>query len=64
MPKVVGFDRKAVAKKRTCRKCAAINEYTEGEVQEYHGTDISGGPDGQKWIVCANCGKDIILESW
>ncbi len=63
MAKVIGIDKKQ-QKRCACNKCAARIEYVEAEVKEYHGRDISGGPDGRKWIVCPNCGADITLDSW
>lgn len=63
MATVVGWD-KSVTKKCTCRNCGAIVEYLKAEIQEYHGKDYSGGPDGRTWIVCPNCSDTIILTSW
>ena len=63
MAKVIGKDQSAV-KRVTCKNCASILEYTNCEVQEYHGRDYSGGPDGQEWIVCPECSKKVILRSW
>ena len=63
MAKVVGQDEKA-AKRCTCGECGAIVEYMKREVQTYSGRDMSGGPDGREWIVCPQCGEDIILRSW
>lgn len=64
MAKVVGRDEQAV-KRITCRKCASIVEYTEGEVRNlYSGTDYGGGPDGADGFACPNCGKDIYTRSW
>ena len=53
-----------VTKKVTCHNCGYKLSYTNKDVKEYHGRDISGWPDGREWIVCANCKKDIILNSW
>lgn len=63
MVKVVGKDEKAV-KRVTCKSCASILEYTLSEVKEYHGTDYGGGPDGQEWVDCPNCGKRAVIRSW
>ena len=63
MPKVIGYDN-SVAKKITCKHCSAINEYVQMEVKSYHGTDISGGPDGSEWINCGNCNARVIIRSW
>ncbi len=55
-----------VEKKVVCEHCGRTIAYVKNEVKEYHGTDISGGPDGQEWIVCPanDCGLNIILRSW
>jgi hypothetical protein len=63
MAKVVGRDETAV-KRVTCRQCAAIVEYTPHEVKAVHGTDYGGGPDGQEWVDCPNCGKRAVIRSW
>ena len=63
MVMVVGKDPAAV-KRVTCRGCASILEYTTSEVQEYHGTDYSGGSDGMEWVVCPNCGGKAVIRSW
>ncbi len=64
MAKIIG--KKPVAVKRTvCRDgCGYKIEYVPNDVQEYHGRDYGGGPDGHKYIRCPNCSKKIILESW
>lgn len=51
-------------KKASCKNCGSLIGYYKQDVKEYHGTDYSGGPDGQEWVVCPKCGKDIILKSW
>lgn len=53
-------------KKIVCDHCGRTIAYVKKDIREYHGTDISGGPDGCSWIVCPgkDCGKDIILKSW
>ena len=53
-----------VVKQVLCRNCGAVLEYTPHEVREYHGKDMSGGPDGQEWIDCPQCGKKVVLRSW
>jgi len=50
--------------KKKCPNCFAIIGYVPNDVQSYHGTDYSGGPDGREWVVCPNCKKDITLKSW
>ena len=56
--------RKSAVKRVVCEHCGAKLEYVPNDVKEYHGTDYGGGPDGQKWVDCGNCGKKVILESW
>lgn len=51
-------------KRKKCEHCLATIEYAPNEVLERNGRDISGGPDGEKYVVCPNCGERIILESW
>ena len=63
MAKVVGRD-ESVVKRVTCRNCASILEYTKNEVRSYHGTDYSGGSDGQEWVDCPNCGGRAVIRSW
>lgn len=55
-----------VEKKVVCEHCGRTIGYVKNDIREYHGTDISGGPDGQEWVVCPanDCGKKIILRSW
>lgn len=47
-----------------CNECNSTIGYFKEDIKEYHGTDISGGPDGQTWIVCPHCKQNIILDSW
>lgn len=63
MVEIVGVD-PAQKHRITCTGCASILEYTKSEVKEYHGTDYSGGSDGQEWIDCPKCGKKVIIRSW
>lgn len=63
MAKVVGYD-EAAKKRVTCKQCSAIVEYTDHEVKSYSGTDYGGGPDGQEWVDCPNCGGRAIIRSW
>jgi len=55
---------KSAIKKKVCPHCGAKLEYVQNDVKEYRGKDYSGGPDGQTWIDCGNCSKQIILTSW
>ena len=52
--------------KVVCKSCGRTIGYVRNDVQEYHGTDYGGGPDGKTWIVCPgrDCGKQIILSSY
>ena len=55
---------KSVVKKRVCRSCGVTVEYLPIDVQTRNGTDWSGGPDGEDYVMCPKCGKKIILRSW
>lgn len=55
----------SVVKRAVCRRgCGATVEYVPNDVQEHHGTDYGGGPDGMKWVDCPKCDERIVLESW
>jgi len=54
----------SVVKKVICKNCGATLEYVPNDVKSYHGTDYSGGPDGQEWVDCPNCDKKAIIRSW
>ena len=51
-------------KRTECESCGALVGYVKNDIHAYHGTDMSGGPDGQEWINCPQCKKKIILRSW
>ena len=53
-------------KRVTCRDCSAVMEYLPEEVQEHHGTDYSGGPDGYKRVKCPRpgCAGHGYIEVW
>lgn len=55
---------KRATKEIVCMGCGATLEYVKNDIQEYHGTDYGGGPDGREWIICANCGKQVTIRSW
>lgn len=63
MPRTIKVGKKR-EKRVTCKECGSIIGYFKEEVKVYSGTDISGGPDGQEWIVCPECNENIILRSW
>jgi hypothetical protein len=64
MATVIGTDT-AQLKRITCRACASIVEYTDGEVRTlWSGKDYSGGPDGAKGFACPKCGQDVITHRW
>ncbi len=52
-----------VEKKITCRHCGRMLAYVPNDVQERHGTDYSGGPDGSEWVNCP-CGKPAVIRTW
>lgn len=49
-----------------CDECRATIEYMPEEVQERHGRDISGGPDGWKRVKCprTGCPGHGYIERW
>lgn len=60
MPKVVDQDR-SVAKRATCRKCGAVNEYMPNEVRVlYKGRDISQTMCTTEGFNCAQCSAEIV----
>jgi len=61
MAKVIGFDKKQ-KKRKTCKNCSAIVEYTNQEVQSFVHHDYGGGSDTIYYIVCPNCGQQIQWE--
>lgn len=64
MPKVVAQDN-SVAKRITCQKCGAVNEYLPNEVRTlWSGRDYGGGSDGAKGFNCAQCGHEVHTERW
>lgn len=56
--------KKGPGKEATCRECGSLLSYLPADVKKYSGTDYGGDPDGREWIVCPNCGEDVILKSW
>lgn len=56
----------AIARRVVCRWCGVTLEYLPIDINYRHGTDYSGGADGDESIQCANpaCRKKIILRSW
>ena len=64
MPKVVGQDQ-TVYKRKTCKHCGSINEYTPNEERVlYKGKDISGSTEVQYGFNCAGCGKEVITKEY
>jgi ribosomal protein S27AE len=55
---------KSVVKRKVCDNCGVTLEYTPQDIHRRDGTDYGGGPDGEEWIVCPECGKKVILKSW
>ena len=53
-----------VVKHTTCGGCGAQLEFVPNDVKSRSGTDYGGGPDGAEWVVCPDCGKDVIIRSW
>jgi len=64
MPKIVAQDM-SLAKRITCRNCGGVNEYMPHEVRVlYQGKDISGSTEVTKGFNCAQCGSEVVTESW
>ena len=55
-----------VEKTVTCDACEAVIGYLPEEVQERHGTDYGGGPDGWKRVKCPRrgCPGHGYIERW
>lgn len=58
MPKLIGIDPGA-AKRVTHKKCGAIIEYFEREVEKSIHYDYGGGSDPWWHIKCPNCGETV-----
>ena len=41
-----------IRKQVDCGDCRATIEYLPEEVEEHHGTDYGGGPDGYRRVKC------------
>ena len=54
----------SVVRKIICKSCGVELEYLPVEVLTRSGTDYSGGPDGEEYIVCPNCGERVIIRAW
>jgi DNA-directed RNA polymerase subunit RPC12/RpoP len=54
----------SVVKEIICKNCGSKLEYTPIDLHVYHGTDYSGGPDGEEWINCPSCAKKVTVRSW
>ncbi len=64
MPRVITPGPGESEQRCTCKGCGAVVGYVNNDIKEYHGRDISGGPDGHAWVVCPQCSRQIILRSW
>lgn len=62
MPRVIRIEEPR-DKQAKCQ-CGAVVGYHPDEVKSRHGTDYGGGPDGEEWIVCPNCNRQITLRRW
>ncbi len=61
MVSIVGIDPGSV-KRKTCRKCASILEYTESEEKSYISYDYGGGSDRYYYIKCPKCSNKVITR--
>jgi hypothetical protein len=48
----------------SCKGCGSELGYVPNDVGRHDGTDYGGGPDGNTFILCPQCGKKVILTSW
>jgi len=53
-----------VVKRISCKHCGTRLEYVPADVKRRDGTDYGGGPDGETWVDCPQCGKKAIISSW
>lgn len=60
MVQVVGKDPAAV-KRKTCKGCASILEYTSSEVKDFYSSDYGGGGDTYYYITCPSCNARVYL---
>lgn len=53
-------------KRVKCDECSATIEYLPEEVEERHGTDMGGGPDGFKRVKCPRkgCKGHGYIDRW
>ena len=60
------LDDSILEKKVRCPHCGRMIGYVNNDIDERHGRDYSGGPDGERFVRCPGegCGKKIVLESW
>ena len=54
----------SVVKQTICRECGATLEYVPNDVQTHTYKDYGGGSSVDKYIICPNCGKKHIVESY
>jgi hypothetical protein len=51
---------------KTCSECECVFAYTDGDIKTYSYSNNILGPGHygyfKKYILCPNCGKEIILE--
>lgn len=63
MATVIGYDQSA-KKRTTCRKCAAIIEYVQAEVQSEKHYDYTGDFDVVYFIVCPSCSNHATVKGY
>jgi hypothetical protein len=44
--------------------CGCKLSYVPNDVKERHGRDYSGSAECTRYIKCAKCNKEVVLESW
>lgn len=66
MATIVGPPRPEKKRRVRCDDCDALIEYEKSEIEERHGTDYGGGPDGWKRVKCPapGCAGHGYIERW
>lgn len=54
----------SIIKEIICKNCGAKLSYVPNDVKDRHGVDYSGGYEGEEWIDCPLCNKEVIIRCW
>lgn len=63
MATIVGKD-SSIAKRCTCRHCAAIIEYLPLDVVQDWSTDYTGGRDEYSYVKCPGCNHQVTVSRY